>query len=211
MHDSMSPSPSKILPPTSSASVLLPALADLGISVLLFGVVFLSATAALVVLATPDRFPVRIGDRVVRLSDLESEQKALLSRKVDLQSRRSPATETRAPVLHQLSLLRSRVLPVGPMLLKIEDVRRSYASGTTDPISLLETDVSGSGTIIRVTGEVKAPTGQSIRTLASFVDALRALPLVFSVSEPEYAEHPLSEDVVISPFSIMLSLAHPGQ
>ena len=211
MHDSMSPSPSKILPPTSSASVLLPALADLGISVLLFGVVFLSATVVLVVLATPDRFPVRIGDRVVRLSDLESEQKALLSRKVDLQSRRSPATETRAPVLHQLSLLRSRVLPVGPTLLKIEDVRRSYASGTTDPISLLETDVSGSGTIIRVTGEVKASTGQSIRTLASFVDALRSLPLVVSVSEPEYAEHPLSNGVVISSFSIILSLAHAGQ
>ena len=209
MNDSRStPSVAASSSEARPSHVLLSAIARLGLPLFLFGSAFFLLTIALVLLATPDRFPVHIGDRSVRLSDLESEQKKLLREQVDLESRTGSPLESRAPVLHQVAQLRRRSIPVGSVLLEIDVLRASFISGDIDPISLSKIDVFGSGTTIRLTGEVHAQRGQSVQILASFVDGLRAFALVDSVSEPEYTEQPRADGTGSAPFSFLLSLKH---
>ena len=195
-------------------SVLLPAFERLGFPILLFGIVFFFVTLLVTLVLTPDRFPVRIGDRVVRLIDLEQEQKKLLVEKVDLEGKRDSSIDTRAPVLHQLGVLRSRIVPVGTVLLAIDDVRLRFKTARVDPISLPQISVSpsspssASGVTIKIGGEVRDGGGKTMQTLASFVDGLRAIPSVLSVSEPEYAEKTDPDGTTVSPFSISLTLIH---
>ncbi len=201
------PPPSEPSPPASS-SVLLPAISRLGVPVFLFGVAFLIATSVLTSLVTPDRFPVRIGDTVVRLIDLEAEQKKLLQEKSALEMTSGLFEESRTPVLHQLGLLRSHIVPVGRLLLQIEESRVSFRSGDHDPIVLASLQISGSGSRILLGGEVRTPGDSSMQTLASFVDILRSLPHVASVREPEYTKHQETDGTTVSPFSITLLLDH---
>ncbi len=187
--------------------MFLQTLERLGFSALIFGIVFFAATVAITLLLSPDRFPVRIGDRVVRLIDLEAEQKALLVEKVELEAGHDVSLDSRAPVLHQLSLLKPRITPVGTVLLAIDDVRVRFRTESVDPISLPRISVT-SGTVITLGGEVRDSNGSTMRTLASFVDGLRAIPSVLSVSEPEYSEKKDAAGIGISPFSITLTLPH---
>ena len=194
--------------PAAETRVLLPAIERLGIPVFLFGVIFLLATVALTQILTPDRFPVRIGDKVVRIADLESEQKRLMNQKADLTSRPSTVTESRAPVLHQLAVLRGQVRPVGQTLMNIETVRASFKAGDADPIAIPQMDAEGSGGRLRLGGEVKDVGGRSMQILASFVDGLRAIPTVETVTEPEYSQHKDPAGITVSPFSVTVTLKH---
>ena len=187
----------------------LPAFERLALPALIFGLLFFMATFGITMLLTPDRFPVRIGDRVVRLIDLETEQRALLVEKVELETNHDVSLDSRAPVLRQLAMLKPRVTPVGAALLAIDDVRLRFRTPTVDPISLPRVFVA-SGTVIRIGGEVRDMGGSTMRTLASFVDGLRTIPFVLSVSEPEYSERKDADGTTVSPFVITLTLPHVG-
>ncbi len=189
------------------SEVLLPAMERLGIPVFLFGVVFLLAMFLLTLVVRPDRFPVRVGDKVLRLSDLAEEQRILLSQKVDLEVRADPLSAARAPVLRQVTDLRRSFSPVGRVLLSIDDVRAAFTTKESDPISLPSVSVSGSGSVIVLGGEVRGQGG-SMQILASFIDGLRAISVVESVTEPEYKEYHNTDGTVSSPFSITLTLRH---
>lgn len=192
----------------SPADALGTAIEKLALPVFLFGVVFLFATIVLTILLTPDRFPVRIGDRSVRLIDLEEEQRKLLLEKAELQSTRVSESDSKAPVLRQLLLLRKHVLPVGTVLLAIDTARARFKTDTVDPISLPQITVGASGSTIAMTGEVRDMAGSTIKTLAAYVDRLRAIPSVASVSEPEYVALKDADGTNVSPFSIILTLVH---
>ncbi len=192
--------------PAPSDGILLPAIERLGLPVFLFGVIFLLATLALTIILTPDRFPVRLGDRVVRLTDLESEQRSLLSQKADLEAAPSPIAESRAPVLHQLKALRSTIAPTGVAMLLVENARRSFTTVLADPIVFSSFSVGGSGSHIRLSGDVTDDGGRSMQILASFVDGLRAIPVVDTVTEPEYSQRKNDEGHTVSPFIITLTL-----
>ncbi|MFA5800317.1 MAG: hypothetical protein WC840_05170 [Candidatus Peribacteraceae bacterium] len=193
--------------PPRPPRVLLPALGRLGVPLCVFGAVFLLATVLLTVLLTPDRFPVRLGDRIVRIRDLESEEKALVSRQAELLSAREKlGSESRSPVLHEVMKLKKDILPVGPALLSIDDVRRSFASRDADPISLPQVEVRGEEGKILLSGEARSDSGRSIQLLARFVDSLRASPLFQSVSEPEYKQVNAPDGTTVSPFSLTITL-----
>ena len=172
----------------------------------MFGIVFMTSTVVITQLITPDRFPVRIGDRVVRLVDLEAEQKQLLSAKADLLTKPSPFTQSRAPVLHQLIFLRGSVTPMGQAFLAIDDIRVSFRTGDSDPISIPEMEARGSGGLILLGGETRDAGGRSMQILASFVDGLRAIPLVASVSEPEYQKKKNADGTESTPFAVTVTL-----
>lgn len=194
--------------PSTSTSILLPAVSRLGIPVFLFSIVFLAATLGLRLLLTPDRFPVRIGDHVVRLSALEAEQKALLEQRADLMNQHGVVTESRAPVLHQMRVLATRIPPIGRVMMGIDDVRAGFAAGGIDPISIVQITANGPGGTVTLHGEVKDAGDRSLQILASFVDGLRAMPFPVSVSEPEYVRRTNADGTISSPFVITVSLTH---
>ncbi len=188
--------------------VLLAAIERLSLPAFLFGVVFLCTMMIVTFILTPDRFPVRIGDRVVRLIDLEAEQGKLLLEKADLQAKEIDIVGTKTPALYLLASVRPKIVPVGTVLLAIEHVRTRFKTETVDPISFPQISVGGSGTVIKVGGAVRDMGGSTMRTLASFVDQLRAIPMVESVSEPEYSERKDGDGTSISPFSLTIILQH---
>ncbi|MSR67247.1 hypothetical protein EXS65_00245 [Candidatus Peribacteria bacterium] len=192
---------------STPSKVLLAAIERLSLPALLFGIVFFVTMIAVTIVLTPDRFPVRIGDRVVRLIDLEAEQEKLLLEKADLQAKHIDVVDAKTPALHLLGSLKPRNVSVGTVLLAIESVRTRFKTDSVDPISLPQISVSGSGTVIKIAGEVRDIGGSTMRTLASFVDQLRAIPLVSSVSEPEYVERKETDDsTTVSPFSMTIIL-----
>jgi hypothetical protein len=192
---------------SNSIGVLLPALERLGLPLCIFGVVFLCATFFLTVLLTPDRFPVRIGERVIRVQDLESEEKFLASKQAKLLMLRAKLSEeSRSSMLHDVEKLKADILPWGRALLSIDEVRRSFATAGSDPISLPVVEVRGAEGKILLGGEVRDASGRSIQLLASFVDGLRKDPLFQSVSEPEYQQVLEPNGTSVSSFSITLLL-----
>ncbi len=194
--------------PNANSGTLLSAIGKLGLSVALFGGVFLASTVFVTLIVTPDRFPVHIGGTIVRLKDLEAEQKALLLAKANLQTRRSPVTGSKAPVLHQVQRIAETLAPVGQAMIAVDDVRASFKAGASDPISFPSVIVSGSGSKIFLGGQVRDTGGRSTQILAAFVDGLRSIPLVQSVSEPEYVQQNAAEGATVSPFSLTLTLKH---
>jgi hypothetical protein len=185
--------------------VLLPAIEKLGLPVFLFGVVFVLGTLLLRVLITPDRFPVRIGDRVVPVGELEQTEKTLMIRQAELQDTRAKLDqESRSPILHEVAKIRNDILPVGSVLLSVDQVRRSFGSDTTDPISLPGVEMSGGDGKIMISGEVRDLNGRSRDILTRFIDGLRAAGL--TVSEPEYLQNTAPDGSSVSPFTISINL-----
>lgn len=185
--------------------VLLPAIARLGLPVGIFGATFFLIAVVLTMLFSPDRFPVRVGDKTVRLHDLESEEKSLQNKKAELmEERRKILADSDAPVLHQVERLRSAMSPVGAGMLSVEDVRRSFRSPSADPISLPGVSFDGTANALVLHGEVRDTGGRSMQLLATFVDELRAIPDFDSVSEPEYTSEPLPGGGSLSTFTLTL-------
>lgn len=190
---------------TNNTPVLLPAIARLGVPVGIFGATFFVIAVILTMLFSPDRFPVRVGDKTVRLHELEAEEKNLVIKKADLmEERKKILADSDAPVLHQVEKLRALTSPVGSALLSIEDVRRSFRIGNADPISLPGIAFSSETNAIILSGDVRDAGGRSMQILASFVDELRAVESFESVSEPEYKSEPLPDGGTSSHFSLTL-------
>ncbi len=192
-----------------SSSVILPALARLGVSVGIFGITFFIITLILTLLFSPDRFPVRVGEKTVRLHELEAEEKRLKILQADLlQERQKILADSDAPILRQVEKLRTLITPVGSVLLSIEDVRQSFRVGMGDPISLPYVKFDATANALVLSGEVRDASGRSMQILSSFVDELRALPACESVSEPEYLSELLPDGGTVSRFSLTLRFPH---
>lgn len=190
-------------------AVLVPALARLGVSVGVFGGAFFLIALVLTMLFSPDRFPVHVGDKTVRLHELEAEEKDLIATKANLMSERQKIlADSDAPVLHQVEKLRALTSPIGSALLGVEDVRQRFRTVSSDPISLPGISFDGQVNVLKLSGDVRDAGGRSMQILASFVDELRTLPFFESVSEPEYKAEPLQGGGTLSRFSITLRFAH---
>jgi hypothetical protein len=195
----------RTVPDTSMVPVLLPAMARLGVPVLVFGVLFLFLVWALTLLTSPDRFPVHTGDAVVRLQDLESRAQLLETQKATLEkTRQQLQTKEKAPVLMQVASLSHATVPLGDVLLSIEEARSSLSHAPNALITLPRMEYVD-GTLI-LGGDVLDASGRSMQILAEFVDSLRMVSAVVSVSEPEYVTHPRAEGGSVSPFILTLTL-----
>lgn len=195
--------------PSESKSVLLPAFARLGVPVFVFGAVFCASMTLMRVLLTPDRFPVRTGESVVRLKDLAEERQSLKDKHARLlQERTDLETKTPTPVLQQIGTI-VRVRPeIGAALGQIETSRRSFAIAGADPVTITVLSVRGAESAVTLTGEVRDRGDRSIQILAAFVDALRKSGRFAGVSEPEYIQSNPEGGGSLSPFQIFLTIPH---
>lgn len=174
---------------------------------LIFGAVFCLMSVALTYVVSPDRFPVKVGENTVRLKDLEDEERRLKAAYAELTEARARLLQSAdAPVLRQVETLRSMVVPIGSVLLGIEDVRRGFRIADADPVALSTVRYDGERRSVAIGGDVRDTAGRSMQILASFVDGLRSLPSVASVSEPEYRATPLTGGGTSSPFAVTLIL-----
>lgn len=204
-----SPSPKKaaLLRSPSPDPVLVSAIRRMGLPLFIFGSIFFLISVALQFIVSPDRFPVRMGDKTVPLIELEEEEKRLRSRQAELlETRARILASSNAPVLLRVERLREDILPVGAALLAVEDMRSSFGTGGADPIALARIDFAEEKIVLG--GDVRDTAGRSIQILASFVDGLRTIPFLSSVSEPEYRADPLDGGGTIAPFSLTLTLRH---
>jgi len=198
----------------SAEGVLLPVLERLGLPVLIFGTVFLLLSLLLTFIVSPDRFPVRMGDKIVRLSDLQAEEYSLKVLQAELlQKRENMLKDSRTPILEQVQKLRAGFDSIGQVLLDIEDVRKSFSLGEIDPISLPIMTFDGEKHQLTLGGEVTDPHGRSVSILSSFVDGLRKLPILQTASgrtpvsdPPEYKALPRDDGGTVSPFTIVITL-----
>lgn len=211
MNTQMSPSAEKAPASTGQEKLVLCALARLGVPVLIFGVVFFLLSFALTYLVSPDRFPVRVGDRIVRLADLEKEEADLQQKKISLLATREKLLQdSDAPVLTQVAKLRTEGDEVGLLLLDINAVRKTFITGDVDPIRIPHVDYDGEAHVLTLGGDVIDPAGRSVSILSRFVDALREIPSLHStekqtVSDPaEYAQRDLPEGGTISSFALQI-------
>ncbi len=183
----------------------------MAVPVFVFGVVFAGAMMGLTYLTSPDRFPVRIGDKVVKLQDLADEEMALKSSEEKLMAARKELDEqVPTPVLRQISELRQRNADVGHAMQAVDEIRKSFALTGDSPVVIHRTWYSRAEGRLAIAGEVRDPAGRSMHILASFVDNLRSADSFASVSEPEYVQSETADGLVVSPFAISLSLHHGG-
>ncbi len=202
----------------SEQEVLLPALARLGTPVLIFGVVFFLLSLSLTFLVSPDRFPVRMGDKIVRLSELQAEEYALKVHQAELLDERTKILkDSDAPVLTQTMKIRSEFDAVGPLLLEVEKTRKSFVTGDIDPIRIPKVEWNGVTHQLTLGGDVTDPGGRSVSILSAYVDQLRKLPMLQSdsgrtaVSDPSaYVQNPDAAGGTVSPFTIVITLPRGG-
>lgn len=189
--------------------VLLPAVSKLGVPVAIFGAVFLVLAFTLTVIVSPDRFPVRVGDKIVRVSELQAEETELKRKQGDLVSIREKLLATAdAPILRQVQSLRAEFTDPGSVLLEVERVRKSFAVGGNDPISLPRVEFDAERSMILLGGTATDSGNRSIQILAAFVDGLRRIAGIERVAEPEYAETQTPDGGTTAPFAITLTLQH---
>lgn len=201
--------PTQANPPAAQGEkgVLVPALAKLGMPVLIFGGTFLVIAVALSHLVSPDRFPVRVGDKVVRLVDLESEERALKAAQAELLAdRQELLKDADTTVLHRVATLKSSMVSIGSVMMAVDDVRRSFRIGSNDPIAIPSVSFDGTAGTLTLGGTVHDMGGRSIQVLASFVDGLRKVSLIKSVSEPEYTSVTADDGSTTSPFTLTITL-----
>jgi hypothetical protein len=189
----------------------------MGLSFFLFGATFFLLILTVVSLVSPDRFPVRLKDRTIRLADLMEEQEKLSGEHATLLAARSTLDERmQAPTLRQVDSLQRVNQPLGAALLAVDEVRKSFDTSGRSVISLPRVSFDAvSGTLL-LGGEVRDAQGRSVQLLASFVDGLRALPVIASVTEPEYRVDPIPPQAVstavapsggtVSPFTLSIKL-----
>ncbi len=196
-------------PKIAAQPVLLPAFARLGIPMLVFGCVFLLSMTVMRVLLTPDRFPVRIGEKVVRFRELSDERQALTDKERALLAQQSELeAQTPSPVVAQvLSIMKDRPA-IGSALMQIENARANFSLGSVEPVHIFSTSVKASGGTIILIGEARDVGDRSMQILAAFVDALRKAGSFSAVSEPEYVQSRHADGGTFSPFTISLTIVH---
>ncbi|MEQ1849598.1 MAG: hypothetical protein ABL890_03345 [Candidatus Peribacteraceae bacterium] len=198
--------PEAAVAPTKAG--FLPVLERLGLPTFLFGIVFLLLTTGVTFLLTPDRFPVHVGGKVIRLADLAAEEQRLQDELDQLNQNREELVKSQdnAPILSQVYARRAEMLPIGTTLLSVESLRSSFRTTTIDPIAIPGVTFDSVTRSLVLRGRVTDPTGGSNHILASFVDGLRTLTTVSTVSEPEYIQEQTPEGMS-TPFTITIRFA----
>lgn len=177
------------------------AVCHLGIPLLIFGAVLLVLMVAMSFLLSPDRFPVVIGLKSVKMGELTQEYRSLQEQTHALKEERARLLSlVPTPILHQLSLLRKDTVSIGATFQKIETIRSDFAQPLHDPIQIASINYDSALKTIVLRGTVR--DALSIQVLASFVDELRNSGSFIKVSEPEYR----IESPETSPFTLTLSL-----
>lgn len=208
-------SPSAHNKPANSAGqhILLPAVARIGVSMLIFGTLFLILSFGLTYLVSPDRFPVHVGDSIVRLSALQQEELALQKRHAALLDERAALLQNSdAPVLIQVAALRTSIDDIGALLLEVDGVRRIFQTDSSDPISIPEVTYDGDTHVLTLGGTVTDPSGRSVSILSRFVDALRDIPRLQSTEKqrvsdpPSYTQEALPNSGSVSTFVLRITL-----
>lgn len=190
----------------SFRGVILPAVSRLGLSVTVFGASFLILILVVTSLIAPDRFPVHLKDRTVRLADLTEEQDRLESEYATLVAARTTLEQrVQAPILKQIDALQKDNMPLGAVLMKIDEVRKSFDVGSQAAIALPQVSFDAGKATLIIGGDVRDPQGRSVQLLASFVDGLRSIPLIQSVTEPEYRSDAIPSGGSVSPFTLSLT------
>lgn len=188
---------------------LLAAFEDLWVPLAIFGAVFLCGMVTLSVLFSPGRFPVRLGDRMVRFRDLSAEEQLLVGRQQELLKERARVLSlTPAPMLAELSQTRSDVSASFAAITAIEAARRELATSGIDHVLIETMSFDEAARSIRIAGVASDSDGSSVQILALFVDKLRASPLFSFVREPEYREVRDGNGAVTSPFVITLTISN---
>ncbi len=178
------------------------ALKDLSLPLALFGAALFCGMSLVALLIMPDRFPVHMGDSVVRVGDLTQEEQSLTTKQASLLEQRDKLLALApTPVLRRVIALRdqSTVSRLARAMNAINAVQ-----GESSVIDL--TSVTFDGSAITMTGTVSDPQGQSIQLLARMTDALRRNSVFARVSEPEYQSIAQADGSTQSPFTIILTL-----
>ncbi len=185
-------------------SQLLAAMHRLGLSFSLFGSAFMLLMIGLQFLVTPDRFPVRIGQKVVRLSQLLSERASIQTVQAQLLSKREVAeASVPIPITQKVRDLKKAALPIGRTVASVERVvEHIRQSSTSIHIESLAYDGKG----LMLSGTIRDADARSIQVLASFVDALRLRSEIAAVSEPEYQQTASPDGGSTSSFVLHLTI-----
>lgn len=185
---------------TTLALGVVEAMKRLGVPLLIFGAVLLVLMGVMSVLLSPDRFPVLIGFKSVKMGDLTAEYTALRAEESALSAEREQLrTLVPTPVLRELSSLRTDDPPLAEAFTEIERIRSSFAQPLHDPIAIDSLRYDRSNGTVTIVGSVR--DALSIQVLASFVDGLRTSGAFSRVSEPEYRRE--ADDT--SPFTLLLT------
>ncbi|OGJ62008.1 hypothetical protein A3A67_01145 [Candidatus Peribacteria bacterium RIFCSPLOWO2_01_FULL_51_18] len=188
-----------------SAGAIIKTIEKSGLPIFLFGAIFFISSLGFKILLSPDRFPVRLPDRTVRIGDLVDEEKALRDREARLRETKAMLDQAnRSPVLHKVSKIKEDRLAVGDALSRVDEIRRTFIYGGIDPISLPGVEFQGDAGIVVVSGEVRDTGNRSQDILTRFIDGLRNAGL--RVSEPEYLQNSDPDGGTRSPFKISIYL-----
>ena len=191
-------------PPTSLSA----AVERLALPAFIFSAIFLTGVLTLTVLFDPGRYPVRVGNSVVRLRDLATEHAALLTREAELAKEEQSLDElTPTPTLTMLRQLRAERAPSYEAIVAVERARRTFSLASGNPITLAKAALSDDKTLT-ITGDVADQAGRTMQLLAAFVDRLRDQKVFVTVSEPEYRDELDGSGMPRSPFVITLTLRH---
>ena len=172
------------------------------VSILFFGCTALLLTFVVVVITRPGRYPVTLGDSLLRLKEIDSavtelraEEQRLIVASDELR-RRTPT-----PTVKQLDTFSASRTDVGTFLRDL--VRSMHTSHGVDIVltSLLLRDRA----TVELHGEVHAG-GKSLRVTADFIDALRSSPAALHVMEPEYVLSTAKDGSLFSPLTLLLTL-----
>lgn len=207
------PSPVASVPTSDAPSPddmhpILSAMHRLGLPLTIFGAIFCLLMVVVMVLLSPDRFPVTIGGDTVRIGTLLAQENALLTKESMLMKQHQQIQSvTPTPVLHQLTALTSVPSSIGPVLLAIEAARASFASANTPSPIRIESMTADTKGAVHISGRAVDSDGRSMQILASFVDALRSDRRISAVSEPEYQT--LADGTThYSPYALTITPAH---
>lgn len=172
------------------------------VSILFFGCTALLLTFVVVVLTRPGRYPVTLGDSLLRLkeidtavTELRAEEQRLLSASEELRHR------TPTPTVKQLDTFSASRTDVGTFL---RDLVRSLHTSHGVDVTLTSILLQDKATV-ELHGEVNAG-GKSLRVVADFIDALRSSPTILHVMEPEYILATAKDGSSFAPLTLLLTL-----
>lgn len=172
------------------------------VSLLFFGCTALLLTFVVVVLTRPGRYPVTLGDSLLRLkeidravTELRTEEQRLIAASDELR-RRTPT-----PTVQQLDTFSASRPDVGTFL---RDLVRSMHTSHGVDITLTSILLQDKATV-ELHGEIHAGE-KSLRVTADFIDALRSSPAILHVTEPEYILSTAKDGSSFAPLTLLLTL-----
>lgn len=176
-------------------------LGRLGAPACIFSGTLFALVLLLSIIMAPERFPIHLQGNVVQIKELKTEVRRLKTLEASLREQRLHMKSDDASVLSSaLATAKASILPVGRIFMEVERTRAMFG----DAIALPHVVWTGNIKTLVIGGVLKDPNGRSIQLLAAFVDGLRAIEGVVSVSEPEYTTSREPSGVSTTPFQLTI-------